>query len=211
MKPIATAVLFSPNSGGGIIPPPIIAGPVCRVTRFICFAALALLSGCFTTGPTDNLGFADIEQLSDLDGVYQNRGEPESAQLWLSQIVWPDVDGLFHGGIDRIEVRVADAQSLEVTAMDASSTVVRRDIFVEGVDFKLSSGVLQLGHNVHAPPNVEAAFHYAGLAYEDVNLGLDKAGHGKYQSKGVTAGVALMFIPIAAGGSDEVRFRRISE
>jgi hypothetical protein len=211
MKPVTTATLLAPTTLVGVSRPSMITRPTCRVTRAVCCAALMLLSGCFTTGPADNLGFADIEQLSDLDGVYQNMGEPVSMGILLSHLIWPDVEGLYHTRIDRIEVRAVDADTLEVTGQDSSERVVQRGIFVEGKDFKISGGTIQLSRKIQAPPDAESATHFLGVAYEDVDLGLDEAGHGKYRSGGVAGGLVLMFIPIVVGGSDEVRFNRIDE
>lgn len=185
--------------------------PLWRAAGNLCVAAF-LLSGCFTSGPPGNLGFSDIEHLSDLDGVYGNLGEGESGELRLSNLVWPDAEGLDHPRIDRIEVRAIASDTLTVTATDKSNGVIKSANFVEGEDFKISDGVIQLSRRMIAPPlDAEAITHFLGLGYEDVDIGLDQAGHGKYRSKGVAGGLVFMWFPIAAGGSDDVRFRRLSE
>ena len=211
MKPVTTATLLAPRTLVGVSRPTMITRPTCRVTRAVCCAALMLLGACFTTGPADNAGFARIKQLSDLDGVYENQGEGV-IQVQLSELVWPDAADLDHFRIDRIEVRAVDADTLEVTAKDGSATVVKHGLFVEGKDFKISGGTIQLSRKVRAPPgDAEAVTTFLGLAYEDVDLGLDEAGHGKYRSGGVAGGLLFMFFPIAMGGSDEVRFNRMDE
>lgn len=171
-----------------------------------------MLGGCFTSAPPGNLDFAEIGQLSDLDGVYRNLGEAPSLQLRLSELVWPDAEDLDHAAIERIDVRAVDAETLAVTATDKGGAVIRRENFVEGEDFKIRDGAIQLRKRmVGTPADAEAAAHFLGMGYEDVDLGLDQAGHGKYRSKGMVAGTVFIFIPIAAGGSDEVRFRRLSD
>ena len=116
------------------------------------FAAAILLSGCFTTGPVDNLPFGEIEQLSDIDGVYENFGESGLAPMWLSQLIWPDVEDLNHDGIELIEVRAVDDVTVAVTATASDAAIVRHETFVEGEDFDLSNGSIQLNRRVKGAP-----------------------------------------------------------
>jgi len=182
-----------------------------RAARIVC-ATTIFLSGCFTSGPPDNLGFSEIVQLNDLDGVYENLGEGGSFELRLSQLVWPDVEDLEHTQINRIEVRAIDKNTLSVTATDKIAVIVKDEDFVAGKDFKIKDGVIQLSRRVVIPPlDSESMTHFLGIGYEDVDIGLDEAGHGKYRSKGVTGGLLFMWFPIAAGGSNDVRFRRLAD
>jgi len=180
-----------------------------KTAHTICVAA-ALLSGCFTTGPVDNLPFGEIDQLSDIDGVYENSGESGLAPLWLSQLIWPDAEDLNHDGIERIEVRAMDDVTVAVTATATNAAIVIHETFVEGEDFDFSNGAIQLHRRVEGAP-LDPESPVLGIGYETVTLGLDQAGDGKYRSEGVFAGTLFVIIPVAIGGSDDVRFRRVAD
>ena len=161
--------------------------------------------GCVTSAPPENLSFAEIEQLHEVEGIYSNRGEPPP--LFLSEVIWP-------GGLDapdrqvrHIEVRAVDAKTLQVSAIGRDSSVIQRDLFIEGKDFELHHGVIRL----KARPIGEVSGDAVGIGYEEISLGIDEAGHGKYRFKGMAAGAAFLVLPVVAGVSEEVRFQRLGD
>ncbi len=194
-----------------------IIGPSSRATPITWIAAI-LLSGCyFTSGPPANAEFDPIEQLNDLDGVYQNLGEggPDTATtyltdtIYLSEIIWPDAVVGDHLQIERIEVRTIDAGSVAVTAFGWDGVVKKQENFVEGVDFTLNDGKIQMGRDVSGI--LSAKVGAVAVFSEGVELGIDKTSHGKYRGKGSYVGTAFVAIPVAGGARDDVRFERLSD
>ena len=169
----------------------------CLLYCFVC--------GCVTSAPPENLSFAEIEQLHEVEGVYSNRGEPPP--LYLSEVIWP-------GGLDapdrqvrHIEVRAVDANTLQVSAIGHDNSIIQRDLFVEGKEFELDHGVIRL----KARPIGGVSADALGIGYEEIALGIDEAGHGKYRLKGMAAGAAFLVLPVVAGVSEEVRFQRLGD
>lgn len=171
---------------------------------FVCLL-FCLVCGCVTSAPPDNLSFAKIEQLHEIEGVYSNRGEPPP--LFLSELIWPGGLGAPGRQVRHIEVRAVDAKTLQVSAIGRDNSVIQRDVFVEGKDFELHHGVIRL----KARPIGEVSADAVGIGYEEIVLGIDEAGHGKYRLKGMAAGAAFLVMPMVAGVSEEVRFQRLGD
>ncbi len=194
-----------------------IIGPSSRATPITWIAAI-LLSGCnFNSEPPANTEFDRIEQLNDLDGVYQNLGEggPDTDTtyltdtIYLSEIIWPGAAGRDHIEIERIEVRTIDAGSVAVTAFGWDGVVKKQENFFEGEDFTLNDGKIQMGRDVSGI--LSAKVGAVGIFSEGVELGIDKTGHGQYRGTGSYVGTAFVVIPVARGARDDVRFDRLSD
>ncbi len=192
-------------------------GPTWTGAPIIWIAAI-LLSGCyFRSGPPANVGIDDIEQLNDLDGVYQNLGEggPDTDTtyltdtIYLSEIIWPDATSYDHLRIERIEVRAIDAASVAVTAFGWNGVVKKQENFVEGEDFTLNDGKIQMYGDVAGILSTKVGA--VGVFSEGVELGIDKTGHGKYRGTGSYVGTAFVVIPVAGGARDDIRFERLSD
>ena len=192
-------------------------GPSWRATLITWIAAI-LLSGCyFTSEPPANAGFDHIEHLNDLDGIYQNLGEggPDTDTtyltdtIYLSEIIWPDAVVGDHLQIERIEVRTIDAGSVAVTAFGWDSVVKKQENFVEGEDFTLNDGIIQMHRDVSGI--LSAKVGAVAVFSQGVELGIDKTGHGKYGGKGSHLGTVFVVIPVAGGARDDVRFERLSD
>lgn len=170
-----------------------------------------LLGGCITSRPPDNADFGRIETVSDLEGIYQNLGEREQGAppIYLSAVIWPKAAELNHAAVVTIEVKVTGNNTLTVRALRKDG-VEKEDTFVEGKDFELHSGRIRLKQHVGFS-GATGGNPYLGPYYESVELGLDEKGHGKYKEQGFVAGLAFLIVPIAVGGSDEVRFVRIGK
>ncbi len=171
----------------------------------------SIFSGCvgwIDSKPENNVDFAMIEQLSDLDGTYQSQGEVESGEAFssLSWLIWPDKE-LDHKAILNIEVKAINDTTIQVKGMGAEG-VVKESILVQGKDFKLKSGRIQIrrGAQVSGFKRGEA---FIGPVYENIELGLDQRGDGKYKSGNFAAGLVFSVVPFAFGGSEEIRFKRV--
>ncbi len=208
---------FIAASSLGVFSPSLNIGPTWRTAPIIWIAAI-LLSGCyFPSGPPADMGFDDIEQLNDLDGVYQNLGEggPDTDTtyltdtIYLSEIIWPDATSRDHVQIERIEVRTIDAGSVAVTAFGWDGVVKKQENFVAGEDFTLDDGKIQMHADVAGI--LSAKVGAVGVFSEGVELGIDKTGHGKYRGTGSHVGTAFVVIPIAGGPRDDIRFERLSD
>ncbi len=194
-----------------------IIGSSSRATPITWIAAI-LLSGCyFTSGPPANAEFDHIEQLNDLDGVYQNLGEggPNTDTtyltdtIYLSEIIWPDATSRDHLQIERIEVRAIDAGSVTVTAFGWDGVVKKQENFVEGEDFTLNDGKIQMRGDVSGI--LSAKVGAVEVFSEGVELGIDKTGHGIYRGRESYVGTAFVVTPVAGGARNDVRFERLSD
>jgi hypothetical protein len=75
----------------------------------LLFLLFPLLNGCaFHSEPKDNSDFLPVSQLSELSGLYKNRGEPNG---YFSLNVF-HLDGVNHDDIDFAEISVLNIYSL---------------------------------------------------------------------------------------------------
>jgi hypothetical protein len=112
-------------------------------TETLLAMIIFIISGCghFTSAPTNNVGFVNIEKISDLDGIYKNLGEGgDNSQTFLSKIIWPNSTDITHDDISAIEVRAINVSTIKVTAHSKNGGIVKESNFLAGKDFKISSG-----------------------------------------------------------------------
>ena len=181
-----------------------------KIKQLFIFFAL-MISGCISSGPANNVGFSQIEGIEDLEGIYRNLGEasPGSGPFYLSKIIWPKDEELDHKNIENIEVRKITSEALTVKAI-TNGAVKKETIYVKGKDFKISGGRISL--NVGGGiAGLKGGEPLVGPYYESAELGLDSSGHGKYRQNFATAGLVYLFLPIAIGGNEDVRFVRFKE
>jgi hypothetical protein len=181
---------------------------------------MLLVGGCvgvFSSSPPDNVEFASVTDLHQLDGRYRNRGEGAPDAQWttyLSALIFPGDTALDHGAIESIHVRATSATGLAVRALDARGVVIKESGFVRGREFELEEGRLRIRTRFAVSPFVENEAPdnpFVGPMKETVELGIDLRGHGKYRSSTFVAGLVYLFMPIVVGGSDQVRFERFTD
>lgn len=177
-----------------------------RQFLILLFLALAL-GGCFTARPPNNSEFAEVSDIRQLQGVYQNIGEskPGTGPHYLSAILWGNtVPSTAHKLIKTIEVRVVGDKTLSVKAQGAEG-VIKEEVYVEGKDFNIVSGRIRLKQKLGF-----GGEGIAGPTYEAVEIGLDQRGHGKYSEHTTFAGIVLL-VPFAFYQTTEVRFVRLGD
>jgi len=177
----------------------------------LLLSIMSILLGCATSStPPNNSDFAPITTLKDLEGVYSNAGTRDASvryPIFLSSIIWPKVKGINHDKITTIEVRATDSHTLSVKAIRQDG-IEREDTFVEGTDFILNSGRIRLKfHNGIA--GFKGDEPMIGVYNEEVEVGVDLKGDGKYRSKGNAVGLVYSFLPIALSSREDVRFIKI--
>lgn len=186
----------------------------------VCVVAMLVAGGCvgvFSSAPPDNVAFASVTDLQQLDGRYRNRGEGAPDAQWstfLSALIFPGDKTLAHASIAAIDVRATSATTLAVRALDAQGIVVKEAAFVRGREFELKEGRLRISTRFAVSPFIESEASdnpFIGPMTETIELGIDLRGHGKYRSSTFVAGLAYLFMPLVGGGSDQVRFERIEE
>ena len=172
---------------------------------FVIVISVMALSGCFSTGPIDNRNFGNIDRISDLNGIYINRGSDGmigGTYTYLSKIIWPKDNNLHHVEIDKIIVTASDDDKLLVEAMSGDS-ILKKQLFIKGIDFDIQSGRIQLRRALGGVND-----NFAGATYTSISLGLDTSGNGKYRNEETFVGVGLL-IPMVVHGTSDVRFSRI--
>ncbi len=165
---------------------------------------ILILPACFSNKPLNNEEFGNINVLSDLNGTYNNKGDSgdEVSGIYLSEIIWPNDESIGHSSIETIIVSSLNETQLSVTAI-RQNVAIKKQIFIEGKDFEISSGRIQLIREMGGIND-----NFAGATYTSAALGLDITGHGKFRRSETFAGIALM-IPIVAQGTTDVRFYKI--
>jgi hypothetical protein len=186
---------------------------------FIVLFLVATLSGCLVVNevPKENVEFAAKPDTRDFKGVYRNAGDPNG---YLSQLIWGEhgyiIDNsgkkTLHREIELIEV-LSKEDTLTVRAIKDECVIYQQD-YVVGRDFTLSDGRIILKRRFH-PLSREGdegghGDALVGPSYEKIELGLDAKGDGKYRSQGYFAGMVFMLVPMALGGTTDVRFVKLN-
>jgi hypothetical protein len=81
---------------------------------------------------------------------------------------------------------------------------------VEGRDFQISDGRIRIESGVGFS-GTKRGDAVVGPYYQSTELGLDTAGDGKLRQNYRVIGLVYMLMPFAAGGHDDVRFRKVKE
>lgn len=182
-----------------------------EMKKLLSFCFVILLVACVGTKPEHNANFGTIENISDLQGVYQNLGDGGSRiyPKYLSAIIWPKVEKLNHKAITSIEVKVTGPKTLLVTARTKEG-IEKEEAFIEGKDFTITSGKISLKQKIRVAGFKDGEV-IVGPYYESEALGLDSKGEGKYKQQEAVAGLVFAFLPFVMGNNDEVRFVRIDK
>jgi hypothetical protein len=186
-------------------------------SKIVIFLFIFLVTGCaFHSEPKDNLEFHQISQLSELAGVYKNKGNPSS---YLSWIIWPDIgeitpaskevisSNIKHEDIELIEVIPKD-NSLIVKAISKNCSIFEK-IYILDQDFKIKDGKIIIRKEAHLLSRGGDDV-LLGPSYEDITLGLDSSKHAKSRSLGYAAGLVLMIFPMAVSDTSDIRYDRVS-
>ena len=182
-----------------------------KTTKHLAFliAAIYSLWGCSSTAPHENQPFKEIADISELAGVYENKGDGGGGQrsIFLSKILWPKDGQLEHEEVKLIKVEKVSDQALLVQGI-GQELVRKKSMFVLGRDFELTAGSIRL-HSEAGIAGLKSGEPMVGLYAGGSKIGLDAQGHGKFQSSGTAAGLVFLVVPMAVSGSQEVRFRRV--
>jgi hypothetical protein len=143
-------------------------------------------------------------------GSYRNRGTGGSGQVTLSALIWPNQTELDHDAIDVVEVVADGASALVVRARGPQGAVIEERRFVEGEDFRLERGRIQIRRKA-AGLSQAVDDPLVGPRVETTELGIDVGGHGKYRRSLRGAGLVYLIVPVVVGDVEEVRFERIEE
>jgi len=178
---------------------------------------IVLLSGCvFYSGPEGNTRFYQISRLSELEGVYKNKGNPSG---FLSQKIWPDITKIFpdikevmtfdtgHEDIEFIEVITKD-NSLVLKAIQNGCSVYEKT-YILGRDFEISNGKVVIHREAHLLSRGSGDV-LAGPSYEDITMGIDTGKQGKSRSTSYAAGLIFMVMPVAISETTDIRYERVS-
>ena len=180
-----------------------------KIKPVIYILPLLLLCSCISTAPRENAPFASIQQLDELSGIYKNKGVTgeDLPAVYLSKIIWPSDNNLRHDEIEMIEVTHPATETIEVRAF-SRNVAVKSSRFVENIDFKIKNGRLVLEDEAGIA-GFKTGEPLVGPYHGSRELGIDSRGQGKYRSSFSVAGLVYLVVPIAMGGTDDVRFERI--
>jgi hypothetical protein len=161
------------------------------------------------TGPNDNINFDSNQDINKLAGIYSNKGEGSdlTGVPYLSEIIWNNNEQIDHDQISTIEVKVIDSQKVLVNAYKGN-IIFKTETFIKGKDFELKDGKLRITREAGMYKNGSII---VGPYYENIELGIDKRGDGKYRQSYTVGGLAFLVIPVAAGGRDDFRYKRLVE
>lgn len=165
-----------------------------------------------STGPANNISFSNMKQITELEGIYKNLGEGGSdlPPFYLSTVVWPTAKDIKHESIDKIVVSTMDDKVIIVKAFSGED-LIKEENFEGEKDFKLKNGKIHLKQKVSISLAYPSGNPFIGTAYEETVIGIDTQGQGKLRQKAAFAGTVFLFIPLAGGVTDDVRFVKIAK
>ncbi len=177
--------------------------------KYILIIFVSFITCCVSSGPINNAEFDSGGNLSDLQGVYRNKGDAGEGTLpiYLSRVIWADDKELVHENIDTIEVLESENNVLIVKAM-SEKKLLKEEQFQLGKDFLFENGSITIDRE-GGVAGFKGGEPMLGLYYGSTSLGLDQKGHGKLRSSGAAVGMVYLFLPLALGAQDDVRFERI--
>ena len=169
------------------------------------FSLAVVTSGCMHQGPVQNQNFREVQYLTELEGVYVNKGDPKG---FLSQEIWPKVGNFSHEAIQYIEVNSAN-DTLIVKAIKSDCVVYERS-YVLGRDFSLVDGAISIRSKSHAFSRGPGDL-VLGPSFQSTTLGVDPSGNGKSRDSFAMAGLVLMILPIALSDTREVKYLKSTQ
>jgi hypothetical protein len=176
-----------------------------RIVAIMLLVGAGLSCALSTTAPDNDAGFNAVKDLKSLAGCYRNRGEGEGVR-YLSTVIWPK-EQITHEQISAIKVVFEEPRSLRVAAL-GSEGKIKEGVFVEGTDFYLTSGRIQIQSDTVASFAYPAGNVFIGAGHQSQSLGLDPRGDARMQESATFAGTAFLVIPIAGNVRDAFRFPR---
>lgn len=181
-----------------------------RTTLLIVVVGLTLLGGCIVSkSPSDSQPFSNVRSGRELEGTYNNIGEVGfgSRPVLLSAVIWPASD-VPHKDITEVKLVAVTDSIIQVKGVSGGQ-VLKESTFVEGKDFQIANGRITIRRSAGVA-GFKSGDPIFGPYYESVELGLDESGQGKFQSRFGVAGLVFLILPMAIGGSEDVRFVRLS-
>lgn len=177
-------------------------------TVIVVLLAGSSLGCALSTAPKNDTGFAAVKDLESLTGCYRNRGEGDGVR-YLSAMIWPK-ENLEHESITAVKVGFERPRSLRVEAL-GSEGIAKEGIFVEGTDFQLTSGRIQVQSDTVVSFAYPAGNVFIGAGHQSRSLGLDSRGDARMQESVTFAGTAFLVIPMAGNAKEAYRFPRLQE
>ncbi|PLX91004.1 MAG: hypothetical protein C0619_08320 [Desulfuromonas sp.] len=180
---------------------------LCAISLIVTFLCSCLST---STAPPANAPFTQLQSIRELTGVYRNLGESTEnlAPVYLSQLIWPTDETLRHPDIQKVAVAELETGILEVKAM-GDNKVVKVGNFVQNKDFELEAGKIILAREAGVA-GFKVGEPLVGPYHGRTELGIDTGGQGKYRRHFSVAGLVYLIVPIAASGSYDVRFVKLS-
>ena len=170
---------------------------------------LVFLAGCVQhTGPEHAESFKENLRLTDLQGVYKNKGEPEG---YLSSALWGQGPQTYSDDrsywIDKIEV-VPESKTVTVRAV-AGECYIFQKRYVEGKDFTIEHGRITI-RNESALLNSGTGDPLVGPRYAEISIGLDASGNGMSRDDFLATGLVYLVLPVALYFEADTRYERLS-
>jgi len=185
------------------------------IWTFTLFFLVYLSNGCISYEPPDNAEFAEIKDIKELTGLYQNRGRGERTPeeedrlkvppRYLSALIWYKPKEVDHKSIDKIKIKQKNSDTLIIQAIKEDGSIIKEKELIKEKDFKISSGRINLGWGITEASPVKTL----GLIYHYASTGIDKDKNAKFKTGGTMVGLMACLIPMFISGTEEYRFERI--
>ena len=179
------------------------------ISKNLLVFIVLLVVGCATIGPINNEEFDKVGNINKIEGVYKNLGESGDPNkiYYLSEIIWPNDRNIQHEQIETIVIRKVDKKSISVEGM-RGSRVIKSSILVVNKDYELTNNGINIKTIIMPSLEYIPGVPFIGLSVQNVTLGIDKNGDGKYRDQTSKAGVAYFIIPVASSIMQDVRFKK---
>lgn len=178
----------------------------------LIIALLLQVSSCvMVTKPSDDLGFAQAENLPQFNGCYQNCSNPSdgSALMCLSNNLWSEE--FDHEAFpDEIYVEAKNDSQLAVTAYKQGEAGIQ-SIFTKDEHFYFRKGRIELKRDYIGSAATGSGNVFIGIGGSKTRLGIDSQYEARVEQSTFFAGTVFLLIPLAISGLEVSKIKRVGD
>lgn len=172
--------------------------------------SLLFLTGCVSFPDKGAIDFKDTNDIKQLEGVYENKGDPKGYMSERIPNFTPLNSNKKHiedNSIKYINVKVINKKVIVQAIKDECVAYERNYIY--GIDFNFENGKIVIENDFNLLSRGPGDLTL-GPSYFRTVIGVDSNGDGAYHNSGAIAVLVLFTVPVAAAGIDEIRFTKLA-
>jgi len=173
------------------------------IVSFLC------LTGCVSFPDKGAIDFKDTNDIKQLEGVYENKGDPKGYMSERIPNFIPMNSSkkyIKNNLIKYINVKVINEKVIVQAIKD--NCIAYEKNYIYGTDFNFENGKIVLENDFNLLSRGPGDLTL-GPSYSRTVIGIDSNGDGAYHNSGAIAVLVLLAVPVAAAGVDEIRFSKL--